>query len=78
MSYQDELNRLNSTTNLSIRDCLLDLSATADRNISTTQAANVYAGTSNLSHQDAINTKAGRNLATQELLSKQDAAKLIP
>lgn len=73
MSYQDELNRLNGTTSLSIRDCLLDLSATTDRNISTTEAANIYASTSiGMRHQDAINDLAGT-----EYLSKQDAAKLL-
>ena len=78
MSYQDELNRLNGTSNLSVRDCLITLSGTADTNISTTAAANLYASTSiGVSHQDAMNGLAGVTLTTDELLSKQDAAKLI-
>lgn len=78
MSYQDELNRLNSTTNLSIRDCLLSLSGTTDTNISTTEAAQLWASQSTgVTHQDCVNLKAGRNLTTQERLSKQDAAKLL-
>jgi hypothetical protein len=39
--------------------------------------ANSWAGTTNQTIQDAINLRAGRDLTTQELLSKQDAAKLI-
>jgi len=71
MSYQDELNRINKTTNLSVRECLQTL-AGGDPSRSTTELANAYAETTNLRHQDAINAKAGTTG-----LSKQDAAKLI-
>ena len=72
MSYQDELNRINKTSGLSIRDCLKTL-AGGDLNRSTTALANAYAGTTNKRHQDAINSKASKTG-----LSKQDAAKNIP
>ena len=77
MSFQDELNRINKTSGLSIRDCLKTL-AGGDQNRSTNALANAYCSTTNQTIQNAFNTKAGRNLATQERLSKQDAAKLIP
>jgi hypothetical protein len=76
MSFQDELNRINKTSNLSVRDCLVSL-ASGDDNQSTNELANTYCETTNQTIQDAFNSKAGRDLTTQELLSKQDAAKLI-
>jgi hypothetical protein len=76
MSFQDELNRINKTSNLSVRDCLKTL-AGGDANRSTNALANAYCGTTNQTIQNAFNSKAGRNLATQERLTKQDAAKLI-
>ena len=77
MALQDELNRLNSTTGRTIRECLQSL-AGGDPNRSTRDLANAYALTTNQSTQWALNVKAGRNPNIQELLSKQDAAKLIP
>lgn len=76
MSLQDELNRKNGTTGLSIRDCLKTL-AGGDSNRSTKELANAYSVTTNKTTQEALNLKAGRNLTTQELLTKQDAAKLL-
>jgi hypothetical protein len=80
MALQDELNRINKTAGgykLSIRDCFKSL-AGGDQNRSTNALANAYCGTTNQTIQDALNAKAGRNLATQERLSKTDAAALIP
>ena len=77
MSFQDELNRINKTSNLSVRDCLKTL-AGGDANRSTNALANAYCGTTNQTTQNAFNSKAGRNIATQERLTKQDDAKLIP
>lgn len=77
MSLQDELNRIGSTSNKTIRQCFQTF-AGGDQNRSTQALANAYCGTSNRTIQDALNVKAGRNLATQELLSKTEAAKLIP
>lgn len=77
MSLQDELNRIGSTSGKTVRQCFQGL-AGGDQNRSTRELANAYCGTSNRSIQDALNVKAGRNLATQELLSKTNAAKLIP
>jgi len=72
MSYQDELNRINKTTDRTINECLNTLAGTT--NLDSTLAANTYAATEGLRHQDAINSKAG---VTDMNLSKQDAAKLI-
>jgi D-alanyl-D-alanine carboxypeptidase len=76
MSFQDELNRINKTSNLSVRDCLKTL-AGGDANRSTNALANAYGGTTNQSIQVAMNVKAGRNWTAVGLLTKQDAAKLI-
>jgi hypothetical protein len=80
MALQDELNRINKTTLgrlLTIRECFQSL-AGGDQNRSTNALANAYCGTTDQTIQDALNTKAGRNLATQERLSKTAAAELIP
>ena len=79
MSLQDELNRINKTAGgqrLTIRECFQSL-AGGDQNRSTQELANAYCGTTNQTIQDALNAKAGRT-ATQERLSKTEAAKLIP
>lgn len=77
MALQDELNRIGSTTGKTVRQCFQGL-AGGDQNRSTQALANAYCGTSNRTIQDALNVKAGRNLTTQQLLSKTEAAKLIP
>lgn len=80
MALQDELNRINKTAGgqrLTVRQCFQSL-AGGDQNRSTNALANAYCGTTNRTIQDALNVKAGRNLTTQQLLSKEAAAKLIP
>ena len=77
MGLQDELNRIGSTTGKTIRQCFQGL-AGGDQNRSTQALANAYCGTTNQTIQWALNVKAGRNPNTQELLTKQQAAKLIP
>lgn len=74
MSYQDELNRIAKTAgNRTVKDCLNILAGQTDLSLDSTTAANTYAETTGLRHQDAINAKAGTTG-----LSKQDAAKVIP
>lgn len=75
-TFQDELNRLNGTSYLSIRDCLKSL-AGGDQNRSTNQLANAYAATTNQTTQWAMNVKAGRNPNNVGILTKQDATKLV-
>jgi hypothetical protein len=84
MSYQNQLNRLRiaknvsglaGTVSMTSRDCLNILAGKTTLescNLSSEQAANIWAGTTGLRHQDAINAKAGTIG-----LSKKDAAKFI-
>lgn len=76
MSLQDELNRKNGTTGLSVRECLQTL-AGGDPNRSTRDLANAWALTTNQDTQWALMVKAGKNPNVSEYLSKQDAARLI-
>ena len=77
MSYQDELNRINKTSNLTVRQCFQTL-AGGDPSRSTRDLANAYCGTVNQPTQIALNVKIERNWTTLGLLTKQDAAKAIP
>jgi hypothetical protein len=60
MSFQDELNRINKTTNRTIKDCLNMLASQDDLSLDSATAANTYCGTSGLSTQEAFNTKVGK------------------
>jgi len=75
MSFQDEMNRIaGKPGNWNSKDCLNSLAGdTSD--VSRMASANTYAGTTNLSTQLAINSKAG---ITDMNLSKQLAAAEIP
>jgi hypothetical protein len=75
MSLQDELNRLALTTNRTNKDCLNILAGTTANPRSSQIAANIYAGTTGLSVQEALNVKAN---VTSRNLSRAEAAKLIP
>lgn len=76
MSFQDELNRLASTTNRTCKDCANILAGTTANPTSTQIAIAVYASQSNISTetQVSMNKKA---IVTGLNLSKQDAAKLL-
>jgi hypothetical protein len=63
MSFQDELNRINKTTDRTIKDCLNMLAEQDDLSLDSTTAANTYCETTGLSIQEAFNTKVENVIA---------------